>query len=426
MAIPTYYPDKMETWRTIIGCTPRPILPAQRWLPHLALLWLVSACAALPDVKGLDATLDQNANPSVSNAQGSLSEKNARALLTRRWAKAALDIKTQAALEEAATGAPLIAGNKITLLFDGPHTMAAMIAAITTAKNHINLETYIFDQDELGQRFADLLIEKQKQGVAVSILYDSVGTIGTPQAFFERMRQAGIRLDCLNPVNPTARFGHWRVNNRDHRKILIVDGKLAFTGGVNISSTYSKSSLFHSKAKAKAESQVGWRDTHIKIEGPAVAALQWVFIDAWVHQEAGDLPERELFPPLAEAGDKIVRILASQPGGAYPIYKAYALALQDAKKTIHITSAYFVPDQQIIDALTAAARRGLDVKIILPGVSDSSLAFYAGHSSYAQLLAAGVKHLSVASGGVACEDRRDRWRLVDSRIDQYRHAQLFA
>lgn len=378
----------METCQPIARA-PHSILPAQRWLPLLALSCLLSACATLPDVKGLNATLDPNENPTVSNAKGTLSAKNTRALLARRWAKAALDIKTHAALEEAATGVPLIAGNKITLLFDGPQTMTEMIAAITTAKNHINLETYIFDHDELGQRFADLLIEKQKQGVAVSILYDSVGTIGTPQAFFERMRQGGIRLIAFNPVNPTAHFGHWRLNNRDHRKILIVDGKLAFTGGVNISSTYSKSSLFRSKARAN--SQVGWRDTHIKIEGPAVAALQWVFLDAWVHQEAGDLPEREFFPPSAEAGDKIVRILASQPGGDYQIYKAYALAMQDAKKSIHVTSAYFVPDRQIIDALTAAARRGIDVKIILPGVSDSGLVFYAGHSFYAPLLASGVK-----------------------------------
>jgi cardiolipin synthase len=371
-------------------------LPIPKLFPLLILAWALSACAALPNVKNLATELDPGANPTVTNAKGTLSGSNTRALLNKRWAKAAIDIKTKAALEEAATGVPLIAGNKVTLLFDGPQTMAEMLASITAAKDHINLETYIFDQDALGLRFADLLIEKQKQGVEVSILYDSVGTIGTPQAFFERMRQGGIRLIAFNPVNPTARPGHWELNQRDHRKILIVDGKIAFTGGVNISSTYATSSLFRSKGRLNAK--VGWRDTHIKIEGPAVAALQWAFLDNWTRQDGGDLPDRVFFPPLPETGDKLVRILASQPGGDYPIYKAYTLAIQDAKKSIHMTAAYFVPDQQTLDGLTAAARRGVDVKIILPGVSDSGLVFHAGHSFYAPLLAAGVKiyHLQVA------------------------------
>ncbi len=362
---------------------------ALSWMPALMLAILLPACASLPDVERLDVSLNAAAKPAVLNAGGAVPDKESKALVARRLARFAPDIKAQAALEEMATGVPLISGNKITLLFDGPQTMAQMITAISAAKDHINLETYIFDQDEMGQRFANLLIEKQRQGIAVSVLYDSVGTIGTPQEFFERMRQGGIRLIAFNPVNPAARVGHWELNNRDHRKILIVDGKLAFTGGVNISSTYAKSSLFRSKAKAN--SQVGWRDTHIKIEGPAVAALQWAFLNAWTQQEGGDLPERTFFPRLTEAGDKIVRVLASKPGGEHEIYKAYALAMQDAKTSIHITSAYFVPDRQIIDALIAAAQRGVDVKLVLPGVSDSGLVFHAGRSFYAQLLAGGVK-----------------------------------
>jgi cardiolipin synthase len=343
------------------------------------MICVLSACAGLPDVTALDNTLDPRATPGVSSAgrQGAAARR------------IAVPLRAQAALEEAATGVPLIAGNKISLLFDGPQTMAHMIAAIASATNHIHLETYIFDQDEMGLRFADLLIEKQKQGVEVSILYDSIGTIGTPQEFFERMRQSGIRLTAFNPVNPAARFGHWRINNRDHRKILIVDGKLAFTGGVNISSTYSKSSLFRSRAKS--DSHVGWRDTHISIEGPAVAALQWAFLDAWEQQGGGDLPDRDFFPPLTEAGDKLVGVVARRAGGEHEIYKAYSLAMQDARATIHLTAAYFVPNRQIMEALMAAARRGVDVKMVLPGVSDSGLVFHAGRSFYAELLAAGVR-----------------------------------
>jgi cardiolipin synthase len=362
---------------------------ARYWLGLLGTCWLLSACAALPDVRGMDGALDPDASPTVTNGRNALSERNAKALLKQRWSKSAVDMKTQAALEEAATGVPLIAGNRVTLLFDGPQTMAAMIAAISAAKSSINLETYIFDQDEVGQRFADLLIEKQKQGVTVNILYDSVGTLGTPQAFFDRMRQGGIHLIAFNPVNPTARLGHWRVNNRDHRKVLIVDGNQAFTGGLNISANYANSSLFRSRAKLNA--QVGWRDTHIRIEGPAVAALQWAFLNNWTKQTDGDMPQGNFFPALPQVGDKVVRILASHSGGDFEIYKAYALAMQDAKKSIHLTSAYFVPDQQIVDALTAAAKRGVDVKVVLPGVSDSGLVFHAGRALYSQLLEGGVK-----------------------------------
>jgi cardiolipin synthase A/B len=362
-----------------------------RWLPLLALGWMLAACAGLPTVNSERQAPNGGASPTVANAKGVLQAKDVHALLARRWNKSTLDLKAQAVLEEAATGVPLITGNQVSLLFDGPQTLAAMMEAIAGAKDHINLETYIFDQDPLGLKFADLLIEKQKQGVDVNILYDSVGTIGTPQAFFDRMHAAGIRLIAFNPVNPAARVGKWEINNRDHRKVMIVDGKTAFTGGINISGTYANSSLFRSKSRRPGNSKVGWRDTHVKIEGPAVAALQWIFLKAWVSQDAGDFPDRRYFPPLAEVGDKIVRVLASEPGGNFQIYKAYVLAIREAKKSVHITSAYFVPDQQIIDALIAATRRGADVKVILPGVSDSGLVFHAGHSYYDQLLGGGVK-----------------------------------
>ena len=349
----------------------------------------LTACATLPDVRYLNTSLTQNASPTVTNAAGTLGEKKAKSLLAKRWPKATLDIAALAALEEAATGIPLVSGNKVTLLFDGPQTMTAMLAAIGAAKDNINLETYIFDQDALGLRFADLLIAKQLQGVQVSIIYDAIGAHSTPTAFFDRMREAGIKLVAFNPVSPLARIGRWEINHRDHRKILIVDGVVAFTGGVNISGTYANSSLFRSRRRAN--SKIGWRDTHIKIEGPAVAALQWTFLDTWASQEPGNFPEREYFPKLADAGDKVVRVLASKPDGDFEVFKAYMLAIQEAKKTIHITSAYFVPDQQIIDALCQAAKRGVDVKLVLPGISDVGLITHASHSFYSELLASGIR-----------------------------------
>lgn len=355
----------------------------------IAIGLLAASCAVLPDVRYLDSSLVPPANPSVSNAQGPLSTKKAKSLLARRWKNSHVDVVALAALEEAATGSPLIAGNKVTLLYDGPQTMTAMMAAISAARDHINLETYIFDQDELGIRFADLLIARQRAGVQVNVIYDSVGTIGTPQAFFDKMTDAGMRLLAFNPVNPLKLMGPWAPNNRDHRKILVVDGEVAFTGGVNISNTYSSSSLFRSKGRNR--SRIGWRDTHLMVEGPAVAALQWIFLDHWASQNSPDPPDSNFFPPLREPGDKLVRILASEPGGDHDIYKAYALAIQEAKDTVHITSAYFVPDAQILQALRAAAQRGVDVKIILPGVTDSGLLFHAAQSFYSDMLASGIK-----------------------------------
>lgn len=360
-----------------------------RWLSAIGIGLLVGACSTLPEVRYLNSSLVAPANPTVTNARGTLSVKKSKSLLARRWRNSHVDIAALAALEEAATGSPLIAGNKVTLLYDGPQTMAAMMAAINAAEDHINLETYIFDQDEVGIQFADLLIERQRAGVQVNVIYDSVGTIGTPQAFFDKMRDAGIHLLAFNPVNPLKLVGPWAPNTRDHRKILVVDGVVAFTGGVNISSTYANSSLFRSKARRSTE--VGWRDTHIQIEGPAVAALQWTFLDTWASQKSPDLPDSNFFPPLKEVGDKLVRVLASEPGSDHDIYKAYVLAIQEAKKTVHITSAYFVPDAQILQALSDAALRGVDVKIILPGVTDSGLVFHAAHSFYSEMLASGIK-----------------------------------
>ena len=350
---------------------------------------LFSSCARLPDVSLLRAPANAPTDPSVVNGRGKLSRTAAATSLPARLGHSKVDAKLLAGLEEAATGRPLIAGNKVTLLFDGPKTLAAMTAAVAGAKDTINLETYIFDQDPLGLAFADLLIAKSREGVQVSIIYDCVGTLGTPQTFFDRMKEAGIRLLPFHPVSPFHRIGNWRINNRDHRKILVVDGKVAFTGGVNITAAYAHSSPFRSGGMYPAS--VGWRDTHIQIEGPAVAALQGVFLDNWASQDEGKLPDRDYFPHLAPAGDKVLRVLRSWPGGDHEIYKAYVLAIQSATRSVHITAAYFVPDPEIMKALTGAARRGVDVTIILPSVSDGGPVMQAGHSFYTRMLKSGLR-----------------------------------
>ena len=369
--------------RCLIGCF------------YLATAIALTSCSTLPKLDYIGTRIDANAAPTIENAQGdALSKKRVAAMLDRRLRHSSIDLKARAAIEEAVTGSPLIAGNAVTLLYDGPQTMGAMMAAITDAKESINLETYIFDQDELGLRFADLLIAKQQAGVDVNILYDSVGTIGTPNVFFDRMKAAGIRLVAFNPVNPFKRFGSWDLNNRDHRKILVVDGKVGFTGGVNISATYARSSPFHAKSGSGSRSgsgkPLGWRDTHIRIEGPAVSALQAIFIDGWESQHAGEMADRDYFPALASAGDRIVRVVGSTPTSDHEIYQAYVLAMQQASKSIHITSAYFVPDVQVVAALKAAAARGIDVTLVLSGVTDSGVVLHAAQSFYTELLEAGI------------------------------------
>jgi cardiolipin synthase len=362
----------------------------QSWLLALSMGLVLASCKSLPEVE--PGTPSQG-TPTISTARGALAPKQVSALVSKRWTNASADLKNLALLEEQATGVPLIAGNRVTLLFDGPATMREMMAAARAATSSINLQTYIFDQDEIGTQFADLLIEKQRQGVPVNIMVDAVGALATPAAFFERMRAAGIRVVVFNPVNPAKAKGNWDINNRNHRKLMVVDGRVAFTGGINISSTYANSSLFRSRKKPGNvdKSEVGWRDTHVKLEGPAVAALQWTFVNLWVQQEGGELPQADYFPALSPAGDKLIRVLAANPDGDSDIYKALVVAISEAKKSIHITAAYFVPDQQIVDALVAAARRGVDVKLVLPGVSDHGMIRYAGQGFYDQLLKAGVQ-----------------------------------
>lgn len=367
----------------------RTLLPPLWRAAAVSFVFSLTACASLPDIHYIKASIQPGPVPTVVDTEGNrLPESEARRLLAHKLGDEAPRMKEFAAVEEAATGRPLIVGNEVSLLIDGPQTMAAMMQAIEAATDHINLETYIFDQDEVGLRFADLLKSKQRDGVQVNIIYDSVGTIGTPPEFFNAMREAGISLLEFNPVNPIKRFGRWRLNNRDHRKILIVDGKVAFTGGINISKEYSSASLSSSPTRSR---EPGWRDTHIQVRGPAVATLQALFIETWQRQGGDALLERNYFPSLKEEGSEVLRILSTHPDGDYTVFKAYALAMQQARRTIHLTVAYFVPDQQIIDSLTGAARRGVDVRIIFPSMTDHGLVFHAGRSFYHELLEAGVR-----------------------------------
>lgn len=290
---------------------------------------------------------------------------------------------------------PLVAGNRATLLLNGPATYQAMLAAIATARDHVHLETYIFDGDEIGMRFADALIERQRAGVQVALIFDSVGSMATARSFFERMSGTGIAVLEFNPLNPLS--GHrrsWTFNHRDHRKLLIVDGELAFIGGVNISKTYSSvpSGRRRQHDAEGAGSNDGWRDTHLRIEGPVVAEFQKLFLATWARQEAAPLPDRNHFPPLSAKGDEIIGAVGSSAEAHdSPIYLALLSAIYRAQQQIHLTIAYFAPDRHLSKALVRAAQRGVDVKLVLPARSDFWAIFHLGRSYYAALLRGGVK-----------------------------------
>ena len=197
----------------------------------------VSGCATLPDTDALIARHAEQA-ARFASARGPLSAKRSAAIVAELKQKSGdIDIlDKQIALEQAIVGSPLVVGNKVTLLQDGTATYASMFEAIRAARDHINMESYIIEDDETGRLFADLLLEQQARGVQVNVIYDSVGGLNTPAAFFERLKAGGIAVLEFNPVNPLVARGAWLFNNRDHRKLLVVDGHTVFLGGINISS----------------------------------------------------------------------------------------------------------------------------------------------------------------------------------------------
>ncbi|UCO99424.1 cardiolipin synthase [Metapseudomonas lalkuanensis] len=353
---------------------------------------LLLACSSLPRINP-DMVHSPAAPVQLDGAHGPLSESRSQAILDRLKVSGMQTniFDLHLAIEEALVGSPLTAGNKVDLLQDGPETYAAMFAAIESARDHINMETYILEGDEVGQRFADALIAKQRSGVQVNLIYDSVGTLATPPAFFTRLRESGIRLVEFNPVNPlTARSG-WQLNQRDHRKLLIVDGRIAILGGVNISGVYSSGS-FGSSRQGRPRRDLPWRDTDLRIEGPVVADLQKLFITTWDRQKGGELVPRHYFPPLERKGNDVVRAIGSSPDEPYSqIYATLISALHSAQSEIWLTSAYFVPDPQLLDALKAAVARGVDVRLVVPSSTDSWLVFHAGRAYYRELLESGVR-----------------------------------
>ena len=349
----------------------------------------LSACGSLPRI--VPDMARQASPPRIETGKGPLSAERSRQILDtlRKPGGDPSALERHVVLEAALDDSPLVSGNKVTLLEDGPSTYQAMFVAIRAARDHINMETYILEDDEIGHRFADALIERQRKGVQVNLMCDAVGSMQTAPAFFDRLKAAGIQVVIYNPINPLTAPAGWDVNQRDHRKLLVVDGKTAFLGGINISSVYSGSSLGRSR---RGENEPPWRDTDLQIEGPVVAQLQKLFIDTWTTQKGPALTQQRYFPKLAARGSEVVHAIAGSPDEPYSmIYATLISAIQSAQKDVLLTNAYFVPDPQTIKALTDAAGRGVNVTLILPSISDSQLVLNAGRSYYGNLLRNGVK-----------------------------------
>ena len=359
---------------------------ASRSLCFVATLAFFAGCAApKPEV-------DRDTPPIVTK-QRTLSEDAGEKLLQRALEDYKNDAEVHELIDEVrrAASIPMTAGNRVDVLVDGPQTYAAIEQAMQSARHHIHVETFIFGDDEIGRKFADLLARKHAEGIEVRVLYDSIGSMETPKSFFEQLRAQGLDVREFRPMNPVDTPLVWKIHNRDHRKIVVVDGKIGFTGGINIDSTYSSASS--SKPGPKAGLKDGWRDTHLRIEGPAVRQLQTLFMNIW--NETGERtkfePEKKYLSPIAEAGKDLVAIVANKNESEdRSLYATYLASFRKAHSRLWITHAYFAPNDELLEAMNAAAKRGVDVRLIVPGFTDSRIVLQATRATYTSLLEHGV------------------------------------
>ena len=277
-------------------------------------------------------------------------------------------------------GPPILEGNKVEVLLNGDQIFPAMLDAIRSAKKTITFETYIYWSESIGQEFADALMERARAGVKEHVMLDFMGSMKMDLAQIDAMKAAGVQVQRYHkPV-------WWklaRLNNRTHRKLLVIDGKVGFTGGVGIADQW----------RGNAQDENHWRDTHFRIEGPVVGQVQAVFNDNWLKATGTVLDGPDYFPALAPVGDMPAQMFSSSPtGGSESMHLMYLMTITAARKSIDLAAAYFVPDDLTIRTLMEASRRGVRVRILMPGkIIDSDLVKAASRERWGELLAAGVK-----------------------------------
>jgi cardiolipin synthase len=277
-------------------------------------------------------------------------------------------------------GPPITGGNRFEALQNGDRIFPPMLAAIRGAQHSITFETYIYWSGDIGRAFADALSERARAGVAVHVLLDWVGSAKVDADILREMTAAGVQI---RKFHKPSWYDIGRMNNRTHRKLLVVDGRVGFTGGVGIAPEWT----------GNAQDPQHWRDSHYRVEGPVVAQMQAVFMDNWVKVSGEVLHGERYFPPLAEAGGGRAQVFSSSPsGGSESMHLMYLLSIAAATKTIDLSSAYFVPDELTVDALVAAMRRGVRLRIITPGpIIDSQTVRHASRASWGPLLQAGAE-----------------------------------
>ncbi|HEY0916892.1 MAG TPA: cardiolipin synthase [Solimonas sp.] len=277
-------------------------------------------------------------------------------------------------------GPGIVPGNHIDDLQNGDEIFPAMLAAIRAAQRTITLETYIYWSGEVGRQFAEALSERARNGVAVKVMVDWAGSIKMEDALIQTMRDAGVELHQYRPL-------HWynitRLNNRTHRKLLVVDGRIGFTGGVGIADLWS----------GHAQDPKHWRDLHFRIEGPVVAQMQAAFNDNWIKTTGVVLNGEAYFPPLQRVGDTDAHVFVASPaGGSESMHLMYLMSIAAAERSIDLQAAYFVPDPLIMKALLAARQRGVRVRVVVPGkFIDSDTVRLASRAQWGELLQAGVE-----------------------------------
>lgn len=280
--------------------------------------------------------------------------------------------------------------NEAEFYTDGYQFFPALLQSISRARHHIHLETYILDDDPLGRLIADALIQKAKEGVEIRVIYDDVGCWRVPSAFFERMKKAGIDVCAFMPVKFPAFTS--KVNYRNHRKVCIIDGIEGFTGGINIALRY---------VKGMRNGTLPWRDTHMRLRGSIVYALQRAFLVDWYFVDRTLVTNRTYYPPMPWkiSNDCLAQMVTSSPIAPWPdIMQGYVRILLEAKSYVYMESPYFLPTEPVLFAMRTAALAGVDVRLMVPRHSDSHLLEWASLSYVVETLAAGVK-IKLYEGG---------------------------
>lgn len=323
-----------------------------------------------------------------------LSQHNVRGRLLER-ADSSMEARTgaQVALGNALASTPASSGNAARVLEDAANTYREILEAIEQAEDHIHVQFYIIQPDAVGTALREALMKRAASGVVVRVLCDAVGSYALPSEFWEPLRNAGGHAAFFAPLKtliPRIRRRD-RVDFRNHRKIVVVDGHVGFTGGINVGKEY-----------LGLDPAIGaWRDTHVRIDGPAVLSLQQAFLHDWLMATGERFEEERYFPDSPPAGDCLVQVIDSGPDQNWPAMELYyAQAIAVACERIWITNPYFIPSQVILAALTNAALRGVDVRLLLPAKSDSLIVTLASQSYYFELLAAKVRIFEYARGFV--------------------------